>query len=566
MAAAYSREAGFCGSQGLELMEPLSWKGRRGAGQPDGRNLYLDPTLATRWEFEKFEYGYSLWGRMLYSPLSAPEGWRRFLQRDFGPAAAAMEQALSEASQILPLVTQAHLGGGGFQSYWPEIYTNMPMVSRSGAGSHNDTRSPQVFQAAEPGDVGLFYRMDEFAADVLAGARRGKVTPLTVADHLERLAQRALDSLSLASHLCIDVSTPAFRRAEADIATQAHLGRFFASKLRAGVAYALHEASGDLFALDDALARYRQALAAWDDVVAWTRDVYKADLAFGPAPVQRGHWAERRAGIVSDIQDMEERRRSLLVNGSRAGCRIAHIPAGTPFPTVTATVYGLPEGGQVRLCHRSAGMAPWQTVPMQKDADTGLLYRAELPPDASAKPARVWEYQIAAYDSQGVPLAISPVDGSVYRRFHDAPRPIPPLLHQPPAGFESGRPLVLELAPDMGLQQVPLAMLHYRHVNQAQDWRTADMDWEGARWRAAVPAEYTASPYPIMYYFEIRAPDFELQPDGSRQPVPPQACLHPGFDDRFLNRPYYVVERGSEGNVHERRQGDCPVGARRSPL
>ena len=44
-AAAYSRAFSFCGSDGVEIMEPLSFKGRRGSGIAGGRCAYADASL-----------------------------------------------------------------------------------------------------------------------------------------------------------------------------------------------------------------------------------------------------------------------------------------------------------------------------------------------------------------------------------------------------------------------------------------------------------------------------------------------------------------------------------------
>src|SRR5205814_400913 len=74
MAAAYSRAAGFCGSAGLELFEPLSFKGRKGSGLPGGRDAYADAALRPPGgDFEKYAYTYRVWGRFLYQPDAAPE-------------------------------------------------------------------------------------------------------------------------------------------------------------------------------------------------------------------------------------------------------------------------------------------------------------------------------------------------------------------------------------------------------------------------------------------------------------------------------------------------------------
>ena len=45
MAAAYGRVSSFCGSNGVEIFEPLFFKGRKGSGLPGGRDAYADAAL-----------------------------------------------------------------------------------------------------------------------------------------------------------------------------------------------------------------------------------------------------------------------------------------------------------------------------------------------------------------------------------------------------------------------------------------------------------------------------------------------------------------------------------------
>ena len=72
-------------------------------------------------------------------------------------------------------------------------------------------------------------------------------------------------------------------------------------------------------------------------------------------------------------------------------------------------------------------------------------------------------------------------------------------------------------------------VLQYRRLNQAERYRSLEMQRDGAAWRAAVPAEYTASAYPLQYYFEVRS--------GTA------LTLWPGFKDDFLGQPYLVVQQ-----------------------
>jgi len=107
-AAAYSRAFQFCGSNGAELCEPLTFKGRRGSGIAGDRCAYADAKLRTRWDWEKYLYTYRVWGRLLYHPDSNPDVWRRYLNHQFGSGASEIETALATARRILPISTTAH--------------------------------------------------------------------------------------------------------------------------------------------------------------------------------------------------------------------------------------------------------------------------------------------------------------------------------------------------------------------------------------------------------------------------------------------------------------------------
>ena len=77
MAAAYSRASRFCGSDGIEICEPLSFKGRKGSGLPGGRTGYSDASLVPEHDWQKYSYTYRIWGRMLFNPKTDPEVFLR---------------------------------------------------------------------------------------------------------------------------------------------------------------------------------------------------------------------------------------------------------------------------------------------------------------------------------------------------------------------------------------------------------------------------------------------------------------------------------------------------------
>ncbi len=412
LAAGYGRASSFCGSAGVEICEPLSFKGRKGSGLPGGRQAYADPSLATRYDWEKYLYTYRLWGRLLYNPNAHPDTWRRFLRRQFQEDAPAVESALANASRILPLITTAHLPSAANNSFWPENYTNMPIVDAARKHPYSDTPSPKKFGSVSPLDPQLFSRIDETAT--------GKYTPLEVAQWLEDFATAAAPPPNR------DRKGTDLRRVSIDLTIQAGLGRFYAHKLRAGVFFSLYERTQSRAALEQALQSYRTARAAWAEV-ARAGEAYRADITFGYDPHLRGHWRDRLPAIDQDIADMEK--------------LLPQTTASEPVPSVR-------------------------------------------------------------------------------------PRPTAACRHTPPASFRPGQPLPLELAVDRAAS----VRLHYRRVDQAEPWQSADMQLRDQRYRAVIPAAYTKSPYPLEYYFELRT-------------APESAWLYPGFAPDLSNQPYFVVTR-----------------------
>ncbi len=307
LAADYGRAASFCGSAGLEWCEPLSFKGRKGSGLPGGRDAYADASLRPAGgDFEKYRYGYRVWGRHLYDPNCEPDEWRRYLRRQFGPGAPSLETALQAASRILPLITTAHCPSAANNNYWPEIYTNMAIVDAKRPHPYGDTLSPKRFGTVSPLDPEFFSRIDDCADELLHGGPGAKYSPAWVAASLQSAAAMAETALATAARKVRDPQNAEFRRFAADIRIQNGLGQFFAWKFRAAALFALHQRSGYSPALEEAIKAYRQAREAWAKMAEAAARVYRRDVTFGPEDFQRGHWLDRLPAIDADIADMEK--------------------------------------------------------------------------------------------------------------------------------------------------------------------------------------------------------------------------------------------------------------------
>ncbi len=399
MANAYGRASNFSGSDGVEWMEPLSFKGRKGSGLAGGRDAYAGVTPISVPDWEKYRYTYRVWGRGIYNPASTPDARKRFLRKAMGPAADACEEALALSSRILPTVTTAHLPSAANVSYWPEIYTNQSIVVENAKDVYGDTPSPRRFGTTSPLDPQLFCTIDKCADDLIKGERSASYSPLEVAAWLEDLARSSEAKLAEAETANGTTKTADQKRWAIDISIQNNLGKFFAAKFRAGVLYGIYTRSADPAALAAALNAYKRARDAWQVIADTANNIYRPDLTFGYAANLRGTWRDRLAAIDQDIADMAAAKATAppitataaiagaLATPQRATIALKHTPVSRyRAGTALAIEASLPPEvmGKLNLAYRHVNQAEkWETIAMEATANG---FRAEIPAAYVASP------------------------------------------------------------------------------------------------------------------------------------------------------------------------------------
>jgi len=419
MAAGFGRSAGIAGSQGIEWCEPLSLKGREGTGAPGGRSGYSDESLSTSEDWYKHAYSYRLFGRLMYNPDAPPETWRRALRTDFGMTAGAAETAIASASRILPLVTSAHHPSASNNYFWPEIYTDIGIVpgARTAETHYYDTPVPKRFGTVSPLDPEIFSSVLECVEEAEAGQGRGRISPWSVAEHLETLAATAAEQVARARDAAGSAESPEVRRPLVDVEILSALGRFFGAKLKAAVSYEVASRTGSSSCLHDAIAAYRSARAAWTDAVHHADGVYLEDLTYGPQAWLRGTWSDRLAAIDADLETMEleaaqeqpteladaEAARILAAITARSsGGHAKHTPPASFRPgdavPVSIEVGGAVEIAGVWLRYRHVDQsAPYEEVAMDRDADG---FSTEVPSGYSDSPFAL-QYHFVVRDVRG---------------------------------------------------------------------------------------------------------------------------------------------------------------------
>jgi hypothetical protein len=343
MAAGYSRTSSFCGAGGLDLMEPLTFKGREGSGIPGGRCAYVDPSLNPDADWKKYEYYYRVWGRKLYDPDADPEVWRRFLRWEFGSATAAIETSLANASRILPLLTSAHLDSASNHDLWYEMPTNMPIVLGSEPSPYGDTPVPKCFATVSPLDPQMFSTVVEYTQALLAGQSSAKYSPIEVAQWVEDCAAASLEALNEARRTVRSRTSPEFPRIEEDVLVQIGLGGFFAHKLRSAVLFEIYQNTGNSESGRLALAQYKEAREAWAAMAARATRVYRSDVSYGHIPKRRGHWSDRLPGIDADLAAMQAKVESASPGSGRNAAEAIRAATARPSRPNVPCIHKPPE-------------------------------------------------------------------------------------------------------------------------------------------------------------------------------------------------------------------------------
>ena len=395
-AAAYSRAFSFCGSDGVEIMEPLSFKGRRGSGHAGSRCGYADPTLDPKWDWQKYEYSTRVWGRMLFNPeTSADVLFRPF--RQFGGGATSLKGALADVSRILPIVTTAYAPSAANNIYWPEMYANESMVDVAENAAYFDSEAPRVFGNASPFDPELFSSANQCAEALLSGSQNGKYTPLDVAEWIEKLLMSGRGFLAQADQMSAKKDSPDYRRIAVDIAIQAALGDFFAAKFRAAVLFHVYEISREAAALNAAIELYKKARVAFAAAADAADGVYMNDVSFGEQPYLGGHWRDRLPAIDKDIAQLgamlaadrltaPSPKVAKAIQAGREWWQRFHVyPAHRPPPRfkpgedLRLALSMLPEVSEVRLDYRHVNQAENFVTILMEGQDSGFV--AAIPAD-----------------------------------------------------------------------------------------------------------------------------------------------------------------------------------------
>ncbi len=306
LARGYGQHSTFCNSLGVELCEPLSFKGRMGTGIKNGRFNYSEKKLRTKYDWQKYIYTYKVWGRCVYNYDTNDDNYARYFRKIFGRVSEDLINALSYASKILPFFTLVHGVSASNNSYWPEIYENMSTVEKAPNLPYSyDLHKPSRFGMATSQDPQLIMSPFDLANCIYKNSVIKKYSPITMSNWLKEYSLKSNKFLLKAFKKKINLNSQEFKRLEIDIKILSSLGFFFSYKIRSSCYWELYIKTKNQNIGKSALKFYNMAYDAWYTAANISKKYYFDDLTYGPQSWLRGRWDDRLPAIKEDIIKMK---------------------------------------------------------------------------------------------------------------------------------------------------------------------------------------------------------------------------------------------------------------------
>lgn len=297
---------------GYEVNEPLVTKMH---GQPHDAKPFslLSPEYQYYdYEFKRYWYFFQLFGRLGYNPDTPSEIWdREFIQRFGAKAGPLVEEALQQASWILPRIVSS-------------VYhydSSFPMTR--GWSEKQRLGDLPLYAAGEGSDIQQFASFDDEARLLIEGEGTAKVLPSRTSQWFRQVAE-AVDSLvNAAEAIAGETKENEFVSTVTDLRILSGLARYHSRRIPAAVSYRLYKRTGNISAFDDALAYERNAIDAWRQIVVAAGDIYADDLMMGVPEVIRhndeftwkkrlsGHWKNELGYLEEGLIKLEQERQRI---------------------------------------------------------------------------------------------------------------------------------------------------------------------------------------------------------------------------------------------------------------
>ncbi len=212
--------------------------------------LSAEPETPRQLVMKKQWYLYMLWGRLSFDPTLSNNHFQHVLAARFPEVPAdKMFKASQEASKVFPEITRFFWGDIDIR-WFPEACKQRDRFY---------TIHDFIMQTTMPGTPNINIKV--WRGLHLSGQEMNGKTPFQVANSLE---EYAVNTLNLVSELRkIDSDDKELRLTLGDYETFAHLGNYYAEKIRGATYIALYDTTGNRAQQDSGIVHLEKALEHW---------------------------------------------------------------------------------------------------------------------------------------------------------------------------------------------------------------------------------------------------------------------------------------------------------------
>ncbi len=239
-------------------------KGGRTAGYYMGSDRFVwgresiskNPLSPRMLENEKHWYSFLLWGRLGYDP-ETPVSLLKGLIKNRFPSVSGEDLYTSwrAASEIVPLVNKFHWFSWDYL-WWPEAG-----ISTGYGAAIKGYHDINAFINAKTMDESGLLSIEEYADKLLNGKDIQGITPLEVAYNLETYAREALGKTAVMDGGVNNELTETI----GDIRAMAHLGNYYAKKIRGATYLKLFQVSKQSEYKTLAVSSLEESLKSWQE-------------------------------------------------------------------------------------------------------------------------------------------------------------------------------------------------------------------------------------------------------------------------------------------------------------
>ncbi|MGG1519731.1 hypothetical protein ABE504_30295 [Paenibacillus oryzisoli] len=258
------------------------------------------PHIQWTYAFEKHWLYYMLWGRLLYDPTASDDVFVNAIERRYGKSVGRPLLAAFSFVCKMPMALASFFSFSWDFTLYAEGFI---ATDKSEYNAGKAFISLEDLLNSEPLDPDYLSIRNYVDCIIAKKSAEGYVTPLQLAD---LLAYDAREGLSRLVSIVRDI--PSLCCEMADIEAWAHLGLYFAAKLRAGVSYELYVRTGDEGERQKSIQWLESpnALKHWDDLIRVTNSHYIKQplLHLGKTPFS---WELFRPQVLEDIIFVQKR-------------------------------------------------------------------------------------------------------------------------------------------------------------------------------------------------------------------------------------------------------------------